>query len=67
MRNPARIQLVLAKIQAAWVKNPDLRLGQLISNLTPYGQDVFYIEDDELVKDLPEVPLPEVTRSRDEP
>lgn len=63
MRNPDRIPQVLAKIRAAWNKNPDLRLGQIVSNLTPHRQDVFYVEDDVLVKDLPEVPLaPGVTQ-----
>ena len=35
MRDPARIPKVLAALHAFWEKNPDLRLGQIISNLTP--------------------------------
>jgi len=48
MRAPARIPIVLEAVRKAWEQSPDLRLGQLISNATPVGHDVFSIEDDEL-------------------
>lgn len=32
MRDPARIDRILAALRAAWVEHPDLRLGQLIVN-----------------------------------
>jgi hypothetical protein len=35
MRDPARIPKVLAALQAYWDKHPDLRLGQIIVNLSP--------------------------------
>ncbi len=36
-------------IYEVWIMNPELRLGQLISNkISP--QDLFYIEDFELIK-----------------
>lgn len=49
-RDPKRIPEVLKAIQEAWELAPDLRLGQLISNMTE--SDVFYIEDECLVKQL---------------
>lgn len=51
MRNPKRITPLLFKLEMVWQKNPDWRLGQLISNLLgPGPHDVFYIEDDEWEK-----------------
>lgn len=54
MRNPARIRPILEKVEAAWINNPDMRLGQLLINLAPaeYRQDIFYMEDEELVAGL---------------
>ena len=51
MRNPARIYPLLNKIGDIWVKNPDLRLGQLIECIKAGGNlhpDLFNIEDDQL-------------------
>lgn len=53
MRDPARIDHVLAAIRRAWAEYPDYRLGQLIVNAVGPGEPcpaVFYIEDDELVR-----------------
>lgn len=50
MRNPARIYPLLNKIGDIWVKNPDLRLGQLIECIKASGNfhpDLFNIEDDQ--------------------
>lgn len=55
MRNPRRIPRIMAKLLAYWEANPDLRLGQIVSNAAP-GQDVFYIEDDVLEASIPDVP-----------
>jgi len=53
IRDPNRIELLLNKIREVWEKHPDLRLGQLISNQAPQARwGVFYIEDDELLKQL---------------
>ena len=54
MRNPNRIPEVLAILQQGWEKVPDWRLGQLIENLKRYigVNDLFYIEDDELVEKI---------------
>lgn len=48
MRDPNRIEQVLAKVQALWKLIPDWRLGQLLINLTESGEDLFYLEDDKL-------------------
>ena len=50
-RDPVRISKVLIKIQEIWKKNPDLRLGQLITIVAKMKKprlDIFNIEDDEL-------------------
>ena len=55
MRDPARIDDVLAALRAAWVESPDLRLGQLIVNAvrpTNPCPEVFYTEDEALVRGL---------------
>jgi hypothetical protein len=55
MRDPARIDDVLAALRAAWAESPDLRLGQLIVNAvrpTNPCPEVFYTEDDALVRGL---------------
>jgi hypothetical protein len=55
MRDPARIDPLLDKLREAWIKEPDLRLAQLIviavKPKTPCP-DVFYTEDDKLLKGL---------------
>lgn len=56
MRNPERISVILDEIRKYWERNPDLRLGQIISN---FGQkeglsEPFYLEDDKLLKLLAE-------------
>ena len=54
MRNPNRIPEILATLKQAWEKFPDWRFGQLIENLKiDIGvNDLFYIEDDELVEKI---------------
>jgi hypothetical protein len=48
MRDPKRISRICKKLEKAWMKSPDQRLGQFISNLQGPGvHDVFYMEDDE--------------------
>ena len=51
MRNPKRIDVVLDELREYWVKNPDLRLGQIIANCVRaydgrLNCDAFFIEDD---------------------
>ena len=53
MRNPSRIDGVLAEIKTVWQKVPDWRFMQLMCNLQRmYGSDMFYIEDDRFVEIL---------------
>lgn len=48
MRDPKRIPAILKLIKEQWTKNPDLRLGQLLSNVSPTNYDIFFLEDDQL-------------------
>lgn len=53
MRDPERINRILNKIRTAWSVRPDMRLGQLLINLTGIDQtDLFQLEDDELEANL---------------
>ena len=58
MRDPARIPKVLAAIHNVWKRNPDLRLGQIVTIATAKsGRDVecpeiFYLEDEDLLRGL---------------
>ena len=51
VRDPNRIPQILKLIEELWSNSPDLRLGQLLSK---FGQDVFYLEDDNLLQLLKE-------------
>lgn len=51
MRDPDRIDRILELLRAAWKRNPDQRLGQLVLNACrgePRWPDVFNVEDDKL-------------------
>jgi uncharacterized protein YihD (DUF1040 family) len=51
MRDPKRIPEILNQISQCWNTYPDLRLGQLLLNVSAkYSKDLYYIEDEELVK-----------------
>ena len=54
MRDANRIEKIMSKIGMIWLENPDLRFGQLVSNLfyKMGHSDMFYVEDDELEKFL---------------
>lgn len=51
MRNPDRIEPMLKQLELYWKANPDLRLGQIISNMAASigSIDCFYTEDDILM------------------
>lgn len=64
MRDPNRIPQVLNALALYWKEHPDLRLGQIISNAQSTHrinngladtQDVFYFEDEDLLKTLYEL------------
>lgn len=48
MRDPNRIDQLLARLKAIWERNPDLRLGQLILNVAS-DPVLYYVEDEELM------------------
>jgi uncharacterized protein YihD (DUF1040 family) len=59
MRDPKRITGILTLIEQIWKRNPDLRLGQLLTNTIKHdatkdiwGGDLYNMEDDDLVKAL---------------
>lgn len=52
MRDPKRIEKVLAVLRARWLMTPDLRLGQLLINLSADLEDLYFCEEDELVRRL---------------
>lgn len=55
MRDPNRIPAFMAKLEFAWSRFPDLRLGQLIENLRSKVTNLtptFYVEDDEMERAL---------------
>lgn len=69
MRDTNRIKPFCEALAKVWESNPDLRFGQLTSNLatytlSKYGRDIFYIEDNELMELLYEMLNQE--RSKDE-
>jgi ribonuclease inhibitor len=54
-RNPERIPLSLRAIEEVWRQSPDLRLGQLLLNAMENpqnGSELYFIEDDRLLKKL---------------
>lgn len=52
-RDPERIPRVLGKLALLWESEPDLRLGQIIVNLTGRA-DPFNVEDDRVEAALDE-------------
>lgn len=55
MRDPNRISPFCTEFAELWSKYPDLRFGQIMSNISRYvevehGRDMFYMEDEELMK-----------------
>lgn len=70
MRDPERIDAILAAVGDLWRVFPDWRLGQLIVNVT--CSDPFYVEDDVLMAGIEDAfcaiddeHLPEHRRSDD--
>ena len=49
MRNPNRIDGILEGIKKVWKENPDMRLGQLLSNVLR-DPALYYVEDEQLVR-----------------
>lgn len=51
-QTPEQKREVIDRLYDAWLRSPDLRLGQLVSLITPNGGDPFYIEDFTLVEKI---------------
>lgn len=51
MRDKDRIPVMLDELRKLWEKYPDLRLGQLITNVIN-NPTLYYIEDAELIRTL---------------
>lgn len=47
-----RIPEILALLEEAWRKYPDLRLGQLMVNIVGREERLFYLEDEILVDEI---------------
>ena len=58
MRDINRIYPTCMGLAEVWTNKPDLRLGQIMSNITEVlkreGKDIFYIEDEQLLERLKE-------------
>lgn len=54
MRDPDRIFRILNLIQLIWLRCPDMRLGQLLSNFAQFNTDPYYYEDDRTEQKLKE-------------
>lgn len=56
MRDPNRIRKFCDRLAAAWELVPDLRFGQLLSNIFVYtkieSKDPFYLEDDSMIEQI---------------
>jgi len=52
MRDPKRIERILARVREIWLTYPDLRLTQLIMNALNMHQDPYYVEDEMLEESL---------------
>lgn len=51
MRKKDRIDSILNQLQKIWIEFPDLRLGQLLLNVSA-DPELYYLEDEELIKKL---------------
>jgi len=51
MRDPKRIKRILSKLGKLWEQYPDMRLGQMLSWLSPLP-DSFYLDDDVLERKM---------------
>lgn len=53
MREEARIKRMLTLIEEIWKENPDMRLGQLLTNVNSLMESFpFFLEDSDLEKSL---------------
>jgi len=50
MRDPDRIDKYLDDLKRVWKKYPDVRLMQLLMNVTGDGPNVYYLEDNTVIE-----------------
>lgn len=55
MRDLERIYPFCVEVATLWSNYPDLRFGQMMSNISKYcqrelGKDIFYMEEEELIE-----------------
>lgn len=61
MRDPNRIEPIMAELTEMWKKHPDMRLGQFLSNIIGEAymlngkRDTFYVEDEKFMELLREI------------
>jgi len=54
-RDPERIDEVLEELEEYWKEHPDLRLGQIISNISQHRcgfSDPYYISDQHMLRSI---------------
>lgn len=51
IRNPERIEPICDALKEHWMEHPDLRLGQLVCNLSA-SQETFFVEDTVMIYEL---------------
>ena len=51
MRDKHRIDAILTELQSIWMNFPDMRLGQLLLNVSK-DPELYYLEDEELIERL---------------
>lgn len=67
MRDPKRIDRMLALLRRVWTQNPDWRLGQLVSNSAPGLDPIFYVDDDKIEARMNELARPDHPAAADQP
>jgi len=55
LRDPGRIYAVMEDLRELWLRNPDLRLGQLLINAFQDKDRLYNIEDEPLIDVLHEL------------
>lgn len=59
MRDPERIDAFLEQLRKIWMRNPDLRFGQLVLNVSENIPLLYNIEDDEFIEKMEKCYTPE--------
>ena len=57
MRDISRIDPILARLRRVWMANPDMRLGQMVANVTT-DDNIYHIEDEQLMIEIETVHMP---------